>query len=491
MPVAGLKQSYSDEDESGPHRNHPLYDDWLPTWREVRDSLAGAKAIKKNRERYIPRPSAFTAKEYEAYCDRAEYPEVTQRTHRGTIDRVFSKPSSRTLPTRMAEMIDRIDGRGLKFSDFERWCLSEVCALHRAGILADYDPIAREPRLKRYTAESIFDWEFDAQGSLVRVVLDYSPAPSGFYEKPPMPARQVIVVEKGAPGSEGKVWSVIYRSVETDKKIEWIAEAPTPILISAKSPGRVPFVFVGGSAPLMSLLQPLVILARHYLNVSADHRHQLHNSAFIQWWLKQEIREGEIDPKITVSNDVDLYGEPLDEDEGLAIEMGSQRVLMLRNAEVHVTEPSSGTIDAHETKMKSLRDEMVAYGARVFDQELRSNVAAETVWMQSSSNATSVSSMAELVSAAITDALKMAAIFGGFSETDEVKVELNKDYFDERFTLSDISSVVVGVEEGIWSKAGARRIIRQGGLQIGSDEEIQRELDEEGFDQSDVMSPIQ
>ena len=178
---------------------------------------------------------------------------------------------------------------------------------------------------------------------------------------------------------------------------------------------------------------------------------------------------------------------PVKEDGSLAIEMGSSRVLMLRNASVNVAAPPGNTLTAHKEKLTDLKSEMVAYGARIFDQDVRSNVAAETVWIQNSSNATSVASLAEMVSHGIVDALAFAAMLMGLGEDAKVKVELNKDYFDERFALSDIPQLILGMDEGLFAKKDARQIMRRGGVDMRSDEEIEKDLSMEGFEETDAI----
>lgn len=499
MPVAGLKQIYSEKDDAlGPHKNHPLYEKWSERWQEMRDALEGEKAIKADPSKYIEKPSAFDKTEFATFAARAEYPEAVQRTHRATLDRVFSKETKRTLPARLTankdEILNRLDGAGLTFADLERWCFGEACAVHRVGLLADYDAVLGEPRLKRYNAESIFDWEFSSQGVLTRLVLDYPRPPEGPYMPAPQPARQVLILEPS--GLTFRAWSVVYtrRAVAAGDggvdtaEYEWFAEAPTPLESSGKALESLPFVFIGGANPQTSILQPLANIARAYLNVAADHRHQLHNSAFIQWWIEQRVEVGQVDTQLTIAPGVDLYGAELGVN-GLQVEMGSSRVLQLRNASVNVTTPGAGTLDAHAAKLTEFKAQMVSYGARIFDQDVKANIAADTVWMQNSSNATSVASLAKLTGQGIADALEFAAVFGNF-DGGEILIELNTDYFDDRFSVGDIAGLITGIDEGLFSKKDARHIMRTGGLQIGSDEEIEKDLQKEGFEEKDVVEPV-
>ena len=166
---------------------HPLYDQFAPLWRRVRDAVAGEDAIKAAREHYLPRPneadvSSHEVARYETYLRRAVYYNATGRTLAGIIGIAFANWPQ--VVTRQKELLVDV-GSGVTVIGQAQMVLSDIMQTGRAGLLADYskgDLISREMTvaeaekkgirsfIANYTAEQILTWELDGR-VLTRVVL--------------------------------------------------------------------------------------------------------------------------------------------------------------------------------------------------------------------------------------------------------------------------------------------------------------------------------
>ena len=130
---------------------------------------------------------------------------------------------------------------------------------------------------------------------------------------------------------------------------------------------------------------------------------------------------------------------------------------------------------------------MVAFGARVFDVERRVNITEETERLQQSGDATLVRDCAVMVDWAMGEALAGAALWMGRPERPEIA--LNKDYFDESFTVSDIASLVMGVEAGFFADMlEARAVAVNGGLKLVGEEEFAERRQRADFAANDTIT---
>lgn len=489
LPFPFLEE-YEDEDSQGPHVNHELYPSLVEEAISIRDALIGEKRIKQKSDNYLPVPGGMKSdlekrdSEYDQYKERAEYPQVVKRTSRAIIDRVFSKPTERKIDPFKNE-IDSMDNNGMSFDEFERWVFSEAVAINQCGVLVDLAEDEESIKFKRYPIENIYNWMHDKEGNLILVVLKENKTIGLFFNKTPIEARRVIALV------DEFVYSFVYvkqERVDDDGKIRivWTLEDDPEAIkpLSGKTELReIPFKFICGDDPEESLLEPLVNLATHYYRVSADYRHILHKSSFPQWWMSVNSEQG---GDVTIKDDLDFFGEPLPEDGSLAVEVGSSRMLMIRGGEIGVTEPQGSSVSGNEKAIERITLSMSAYGAKIFNVDAKSNKAAETVWMESSGHATTVSSIANLVSRGIADCFYFAGLWRGLDDS-EFKNQLNTDYFDEQFTPADIPNLMEGIDGRLIAMKDAREYMRRGDFPLRPDEEMDADIERAVFDQEDMI----
>src|SRR5688572_27077414 len=70
---------------------HCLYDQFVGSWRRVRDVLAGEDAVKCGGVRYVPRLDTQTDCEYADYLTRGFFYNATSRTLAGFLGMIFRR----------------------------------------------------------------------------------------------------------------------------------------------------------------------------------------------------------------------------------------------------------------------------------------------------------------------------------------------------------------------------------------------------------------
>ena len=88
---------------SGVNTKHPDYEEQIDAWVTVRDAVAGDRAIKASKERYLPKPnpedrSEYNAIRYKQYLQRAVWYGVTGRTLDGLVGQAYAKPPVIEIP---------------------------------------------------------------------------------------------------------------------------------------------------------------------------------------------------------------------------------------------------------------------------------------------------------------------------------------------------------------------------------------------------------
>lgn len=141
---------------------HPELIYWIDDYKKIRDALAGAKEVKAERERYLPKFAGMDAKEYEAYLQRATYFNFTGKTLRALVGSVFRRnPIFKNLPEALLPQLERITNQNESFKAFAESNFGELMSMGRFGLFADMpkaESTAPDAYLTGYIAENIMDW---------------------------------------------------------------------------------------------------------------------------------------------------------------------------------------------------------------------------------------------------------------------------------------------------------------------------------------------
>lgn len=158
----------------GVDSKHPLYDDFVEMWRELRDATNGEPAIKRARFKYLPATANMIAdgalvsmesqggREYASYITRAHYPDVVPEAVEAMIGVMHRKPPAIELPEVMEPMRENATMRNESLDMLLRRINEEQLGPGRLGLLGDVidtGPRKGVPYISLYTAEDIINWD--------------------------------------------------------------------------------------------------------------------------------------------------------------------------------------------------------------------------------------------------------------------------------------------------------------------------------------------
>lgn len=461
----------------------PEVDDLLTRWNLIRHCLAGEEVVKKEGDKYLPRPNATDTSEenkkrYEQYVLRAVFYNATARTHNGHVGQVFADDPKMELPTTLDPLIENVDGAGVPLEQQASKTLGKVLAFGRAALLADYPVVEKaatqkdiqegliRPTITLFDPWDVINWRTITVGGVVKLCLiviseSYVKNDDGFEEVYDdqwrvlrLDDQGLYVVEEWVRDPDNKQEFII-RTTE-GKKHQYFPSDSKGIRLD-----YIPLTFVGSvNNDATPDLPPLYDLASlniaHYRN-SADYEEASYLcgqptpvlSGLTEDWVKDVLKG--------------------------AIYFGSRAAIMLpkeASAELLQAEPNMIPKEAMEAKEK----QMVALGAKLVEQRSVQRTATEAA-MDDASETSVLATVAENVSAAYRAVLKWALNFVDKADTTELIFELNKD-----FTLSSLDSATQAQIISAWqSKAIAfsemRHVLRKAGIATLDDEAAKEEIE--------------
>lgn len=189
--LSGKMYSYM-SDIKGEHNNEVDFErvelqEVMIKYITIRDCLLGEANVKDRGEVYLPRPSDEETNEenirYEKYIRRATFLNATGLTQRTIIGKLFNKPPTIELPSRLEMLKKNVNGEGLSFAQLIEQALAETFAFGRCGLYADFDvgsdtesvSIAESegmlPTIMLVKAENIINWRIDKTRKKVIMVV--------------------------------------------------------------------------------------------------------------------------------------------------------------------------------------------------------------------------------------------------------------------------------------------------------------------------------
>ncbi len=89
---------------SDPSVKHPDYLLQEKDWDRIRDAIQSESVIKSKGEKYLPRPSGMVgeyAEAYDAYLDRAHYPQIAAYALQGALGVIITKLPEFNVPPQL------------------------------------------------------------------------------------------------------------------------------------------------------------------------------------------------------------------------------------------------------------------------------------------------------------------------------------------------------------------------------------------------------
>jgi hypothetical protein len=437
----------------------------MDRWAKIRDCIAGEKAIKRERLKYLPKPNPEDAspendKRYDSYVTRAVFYNVTRRTLDGLVGQVFMRDPVINIPEALKILLVDADGAGVSLDQQAKKCLSYVMSYGRSGLLVDYPPTEGpvtkadqeagyvRPTVTLFNPWQILNWRTIVKGArkLLCLLVLRERVPScddGFEVTTEEQFRVLRLIDD------------IY-TVELWKDGD---QHPFSISIPVDADGKpfdeIPFLFVGSMNNDSELDPPplfdmAIMNIAHYRN-SADYE----ESSFMvgqptPWFsgLTQKWVEDVFKGKIMLGSRAAV---PLPEG-------GSAGLLQV----------STNTMPFEAMQHKERQ--MVALGAKLVEQKAVQRTLGEAQ-MEASAETSILSSAAKNVANAYTGALKMSARFNG-DPTDSILYSLNTDFPAARMTPEERAQLVAEWQSGAISYPELRNHLRKAGVATEEDEKV-------------------
>ena len=456
---------------SGVNTKHPDYEEQIDAWVTVRDAVAGDRAIKASKERYLPKPnpedrSEYNAIRYKQYLQRAVWYGVTGRTLDGLVGQAYAKPPVIEIPALLGTVAEDIDGAGLTIEQQSQRVVRDVLSYGRSGLFVDYPPVQQStsradleagrirPTIVRYRPHDIINWRtmtVGAQRVLSMVVLEesYVAESDGFEDKTEAQWR-VLRLEAETGFYRVEIWRKV-----GDVEVE--VERYYPLDAGGNNLTEIPFTFVGSENNDWRVDKPplydiAVVNIAHYRN-SADYEESCY-------------MVGQPTPYLT--GITDNWKEAMG-----SVALGTRTAIALPpNATAGLLQaaPNSMPMEAMQAKER----QMVALGARLVEQREVQRTATEA--RQSDAANTSVLATAVgNVSAAYTWALERAAEFAG--ATGPISFEISQDFAISGMTAEERAQLIAEWQGGAITFEEMRDGLRRANVAYLPDEEAKDVLE--------------
>lgn len=389
-------------------------------WRLMRDSMDGEGAVKARKEAYLPMPTGFRqqldggAKAYGDYMGRATFPEILAPTVSGMSGIAHGKEIAIDLPDGLAHLYENADGDGMPLEEFHRQITRELLVMGRHAVLADAPESGGEPYLAAYCGESLINWDKDF------FVLDESgPVRDGFEWKERTRFR-VLRLE------EGKYVQKIHEGTDPA-----LASSAAPSALGQKALNFIPFA-VASAVDLKPDIRtpPLIGVARAakaIYQLDADERHQLFMSG-------QETL-------LVINGEAPAF-----------VGAGACHVINAgegETADMKYVSPSCSGIEAHQNKIKDVREAAVQAGAKLLDQSERAQESGEARKLRYQSETATLASIVRSGCALLEKGLRFVAALKGL-DGDDITVPVPDNLLDSTMTPADAEALMrVWLEGGI------------------------------------------
>lgn len=407
-------------------------------WRRCRDASAGQDAVHAGRTLYLPQLTDQTPGEYRAYVDRALYYNATGRTVDGLTGMVFRKPPAFDLPEAVAGLVNDSDASGKPLMTLCDQSMSELLKMGRFGLFVDFTSTENartmaefrasgaRPLIQLYTAESIINWrveKIDKRWELTLVVLEeVVEKAQDEYTADCVKQWRVLKLVDGIYQLE------VHRELEGGRT-ELVAEETTIPQMNGQPMKFIPFLICGpeGISPEVAkppLLDLVDVNLSHYRS-TADYEHGLHFT-------------GLPTPIVT--------GHEFETGQSLKLGSSSAQAFANENAKAFFLEFEGVGLEQLSKRLQEKEQMMVALGARMLASERRAVEAAETAAIHRSGEQSTLASLANAVSMAVTKALNWCCQWVGAQQT--AKATLNTDYLPSGLTSQELAALVKAWQDG-------------------------------------------
>ena len=425
----------------------------LEAWEKCEDCREGQTAIHKAGDKYLPRLSGQSDKEYNAYKRRAVFYGAMSRT----VD-AFAGMVMRVAPTvdNQTPLLDDVDGCGNSLFEFNGDVLEDILVKGFGAILvehtqqvdgiktrAQYDALGLRPYLTRFSAESVINWK-QHKGVFSQVILKEEECIQvSEFESKERDFWRVLDLDEAGNYRQRKF---IKHEKEEDMFVQ-LGDDIYPAKNGAKL-REIPFYFFGDYECLPPLIDLADLNINHYM-MEADLANGRHYTGIPQPW---------------------VAGVQLDAGEKLSIGGTNAWVFPDPQANAQYLEFTGQGLASLEKGIETKEKQMAALGARM----LSDTVVAETATGAGIRASGEFSVLAQL-SGNISKVLSRACTFmNDWAGHGEVAIKLNTKYLPSKMTPQELQALTASLQSGSISPQTFFYNLKQGEL-IAEDVEFDDE----------------
>lgn len=421
----------------------------LAHWKRVRDTIEGARAIRRGGRRYLRYEFiGQTDAAYKLYQDRVGWFPATSRTLDGYMGLVFRRrPVLDCTDKGFQELCEAITSDGLSIEQLSEKFVRETFTTNYTVGLVDMPKVQPRPDGGELTQA-----DFEAQG--IAPFIAIYPAQT-VLQKPEFArvggkrkmVRARLLEDNGNTVRELLLLNGIYTvrlHIKDEKTGQFVAQPDDVPKMAGKPLDVIPMVIITTSnadEPTKGLLDEIVEL---------NHQHFRNQGMIssIHYWSSMPIS----------------YSVGVEEpDDGFPFYPGG-----------HVNVPDAGDgnvefgfwefegkgLEGLERERKSLEGQMARAGARILAAEQAGTEAAETHMIRRASENATLAAATRSVSAKIEQLLQWAADWAGV--TAPVKFQLNTDYLPRPMGAQEITAISAAWQAGLVSHETAWLSLRDG-----------------------------
>lgn len=438
---------------------HPDYTANLNKWQRCEHVAAGQDVIHAQGATYLPRLSDQTDDEYNAYKLRTPFYNATWRTIAGLIGMLFRKPPEIIVPDSVKPMMEDVTMSGKPMRLFALDLAEEDLKIGRLGVFVDYPNVSpkatkadaitqnHRPLLKLYKAKSVINWKHKLVNNIpvlsMVVLMEIRMDPvDEFEDKEVIQYRVLDLVPIEMDGGVVKdVYRVrVYEVREVaGKEEDVLVEGPYFPQINSQYLDEIPFRFIGidnvdadiDEPPLVDLVD---MNLSHYRS-SADYEHGCHFTG-----LPTPVISGHT-PETTEAGVAEKFY------------IGSMTAWVFPRPDAKATflEFKGDGLNALKENIQLKEQRMAILGARMLEVSRGNGVeSANTASIHRSGEQSMLASVADAISIAVTQILKIFCRFAGADDKD-VKFALNKDFFPAPMDALTITALIAAWQNSAMS----------------------------------------
>ncbi len=159
---------------SDPSVTAPGYTTSAEGWAKVRDCISGEHTIKAAKEKYLPRPAGMSgeyADAYDAYIERAHFPQVCSYALQGALGVVVTKLPEFNVPKKIEYLLKEATKDGITIQQLFLDMIIEILTTGRCPLVVDIVEETNEFKFVRYNAESLINWKSETMGAEKNLIL--------------------------------------------------------------------------------------------------------------------------------------------------------------------------------------------------------------------------------------------------------------------------------------------------------------------------------